>query len=127
TTFASGEGFADLSGTAAFDTRAPASGHQAVGSYPIDVSGLTSTNYAITFASGANRGTLTITARPITIKANDVSRVYGDSTPAFVLALTGGTTFASGEGFADLSGTAAFDTGAPASGHQAVGSYPIDV
>ena len=45
-----------------------------VGSYRIDVSGLTSTNYAITYATGTDRGLLTITARPITIKANDVTR-----------------------------------------------------
>jgi MBG domain-containing protein len=74
----------------------------------------------------SDRGTLTITTRPITVKANDVSRVYGDSTPAFSLALSSGT-FASGDGFADLGGTPSFDTGAPASGHQAVGSYPIVV
>ncbi|NBP23893.1 MAG: hypothetical protein EBU81_04910 [Proteobacteria bacterium] len=43
------------------------------GQHPITPAGLTSNNYAITFADG----TLTINRRPLTIRANDDSKVYG--------------------------------------------------
>jgi hypothetical protein len=44
-----------------------------VGSQAITLSGLANANYNITFAPG----TLTVTARPITFKADDVTRTYG--------------------------------------------------
>ena len=58
-----------------------------VGTYRINVSGLANSNYAITYSSGTNRGLLTITTRAVTVKANDVTRTYGDSTPAFSITL----------------------------------------
>ena len=51
-----------------------------VGSYTdvITASGLTSTNYTITYVAG----NLTVTPAPLTITANDVSRIYGAADPA---------------------------------------------
>src|SRR5262249_47550474 len=76
-----------------------------VGSYPITVSGLSNANYTINYD---NTGAFTITQRPITVKADAVTRVYGDSTPAFLFSLTVGT-LASGDNLASL-GTASFST-----------------
>ena len=62
----------------------------AVGSYAIVPSAAVGTglgNYTISYADGS----LTVSPRPITVKANDVTRVYGDSTPAFSIALASGT------------------------------------
>jgi large repetitive protein len=52
------------------------------GSYPINVSGLANADYEISYAAGLNRGTLTITARPVTITADAKTKTYGDTDPA---------------------------------------------
>jgi catabolite regulation protein CreA len=57
-----------------------------VGTHVITLSGLANPNYAVTF----DTGTLTVTPRPITFKADDVTRVYGESTPAFGYSVTSG-------------------------------------
>jgi sugar lactone lactonase YvrE len=77
TGFASGEGPANLGGTLAFSTNEPTGGYAPAGSYTISPSGLTSGNYAITFAPG----TLTVTpaATSATLGASTVSSVYGQS------------------------------------------------
>jgi hypothetical protein len=77
TGFASGEGPANLGGTLAFATSEPASGFAPGGTYAISPSGLTSSNYAITFVPG----TLTVTAATTstTLSASTTSSVYGQS------------------------------------------------
>ena len=62
-----------LDGTLALSTSADAT--SAVGTYPIEASGLTSTNYAITFTNG----TLTVTPKALTITANNGSKTYGQT------------------------------------------------
>jgi hypothetical protein len=62
---------------------------------------LEAANYS--FASGTN-GNLTITQRPITVKANNVTRVYGENTPAFSLGLASGS-LAYSDTLADSFGT----------------------
>ena len=74
-TFGYSDNLASL-GTPVFST-APA--NPGVGTHAITVSGLSSANYAIAYD---NTGILTVTPRPITVKADAVTRVYGDSTPA---------------------------------------------
>jgi len=99
-TLASGDTLASL-GTASFSTDP----NPGVGPHAITVSGLSNANYTITYD---NTGILTVTPRPITIKANAVSRVYGDSTPAFSISLSVGTL-----GYSDTLaslGTASFNT-----------------
>ena len=56
-----------------------------VGSYSIAASGATAANYSITFDSG----TLAITKAPLTITANDQSKVYGAALPTLTASYTG--------------------------------------
>lgn len=56
-----------------------------IGTYAITPNGATSKNYAITYENG----TLTIEKAPLTIRANDVSRIYGDENPLFTFSYTG--------------------------------------
>jgi putative ubiquitin-RnfH superfamily antitoxin RatB of RatAB toxin-antitoxin module len=76
-----------------------------VGSHAITLSGLVNANYDITFASG----TLTVTARPVTFKADDIARTYGESTPAFGYSVTAGNIIA-GDAFGAPSFSAAGST-----------------
>ncbi len=67
----------------------------------VSVGAMNAMNYTI---AGAN-GTLTITPAPLTITANNLSRSYGGSTPAFTAAFAG---FVNGEDSSALTGTLAF-------------------
>jgi len=112
-------GYTDNLGSLGTPTFSTTPANPGVGTHPITVSGLSSPNYTITYD---NTGILTVTPRPITIKANDVSRVYGDSTPAFSIFLSAGTF-----GYSDTAasiGTPLFST-TPA--NPGVGTYPITV
>ncbi len=96
-----------LGGAAGFATLAD--GTSAVGTYGITGSGLTASgNYSLTSAQAAGNSTaLQITARPITVTANALSRSYGAANPALTF-----TTTSLGAGAAVLGslGTAAGDT-----------------
>src|SRR6266852_2487626 len=85
TGFLNSDTAAVVSGTATCSTTAtPAS---PVGQYLIscDVSGLAAANYTFTSATAL----LTITPAPLRIVADSISRVYGDSNPAFTGTITG--------------------------------------
>ncbi|NLY38938.1 MAG: hypothetical protein GX044_06520, partial [Firmicutes bacterium] len=56
-----------------------------VGTYTITPSGATASNYNISYQSG----TLTINPAPLTITADDKSKVYGDADPAFTASYDG--------------------------------------
>ena len=56
-----------------------------IGTYAITPNGATARNYAITYENG----TLTIEKAPLTIRANDVSRMYGDKNPVFTFSYIG--------------------------------------
>jgi uncharacterized membrane protein len=99
---------------------APASGHAPVGSYTITPSGLTSSNYSITYVGG----TLMVTPKALTVTASDASRTYGALDPTFTYTLSG---FVPGE-----DATTAGVTGSPVLGTTAtrasdVGTYAITV
>ena len=73
--------------TIIFHTSAP--GHNAVGNYDIvpefkDLGGRLS-NYTV----HTNRGSLTITPAPLTVTADNQTRVYGANNPVFTGGLTG--------------------------------------
>jgi hypothetical protein len=68
------------------------------GSYPITPSGLSSSNYIITFVDG----TLAITPKGLMITAVDKSKVYGEADPDFTVRYAG---FVSGEDASVLGGT----------------------
>ncbi len=85
-----------------------------VGSYAIVSSGGTATNYVI-----ANRadGTLLVTAQPLTVTANSLSRLYGNANPTLTYAITSGSLY-NGD---TLSGGVATD----ATAISGVGNYAI--
>ncbi|MCP3395654.1 filamentous hemagglutinin N-terminal domain-containing protein [Bradyrhizobium sp. CCGB20] len=110
-----GESASVLSGTLNYG----GSGQGAVnaGQYTLSISGLSSTNYAITYVDGS----LTINKAALTITANDVTRI-SDGVP-----FSGGSVaysgFVNGEGTSVLSGTLLF--GGSAQGARNPGVYGI--
>jgi hypothetical protein len=112
--FVNGDTPADLDGTLALAT--PATAASPVGTYPVTPGGLTSPNYTITFADG----TLTVTRAPLTVTANDASRVFGRPNPTFTASYTG---LVGGDAPADLGGTLTFSTAADA--NSPAGTYPV--
>jgi hypothetical protein len=105
-----------LNGTLTFNTQATTSSN--VGSYPITPTGLTSSNYAITFASG----TLTIAPAPLTITADNKAKVYGAAMPVLTASFTG---FVNGDTSASLATQPALNTIATASSHVLGSPYSI--
>src|SRR5207237_263594 len=94
----------------------PATASSPVGSYPITPSGLTSANYTITYANG----TLTITPAPLSVTADNKTKVYGQANPTFTVSYSG---FVNGDTASSLGGTLTFST--PAAASSPVGSYAI--
>jgi len=107
-----------LGGTLSFSTPATAASHVQAGGYAITPSGLTSTNYAITFVNG----TLAITPAPLTITADNKSMVYGAPLPALTASYSG---FVNGDTSANLTTPVTLSTEATSS--SPVGTYAIQV
>jgi hypothetical protein len=107
--FVLGETYTVLGGTLSFNTTATAS--SVVGSYKVTPGGLTSSNYTITFVDG----TLSITKAPLSVKADDKARGYGEANPALTGTLTGVVN--------SDNITAGYSTTATAT--SPVGTYPI--
>ncbi len=96
--FVNGETFSVLSGQlSVVDSHSATT--TSVGSYlgAITASGLTSSNYTITYVAG----NLTVTPAPLTITANGASRLYGSLDPTLGVSYAG---FVNGETFSVLSG-----------------------
>ncbi len=91
----------------------PASG---VGSYPIVPLGASDANYAITFASGS----LTITPVPLSITADDKTKVYGEVLPTLTASYSG---FVNGDTAANLDTPVTL--AATATAASSVGDYSI--
>jgi hypothetical protein len=87
-----------------------------VGTYVLTPSGATSPNYNIVYVNGV----YTISKAPLTIKANDASKVYGAALPAFTFTYTG---FVNGDDATKLTTPATASTTATAA--SPVGTYPI--
>src|SRR5512140_1700679 len=83
--------------------------HTAVGTYPITCSGGADTNYTISYTAG----TLTITAAPLMVTANNQSKAYGASDPTFTYTKSPSVALST-EPTCTVSGP-----------HTAVGTYPI--
>jgi hypothetical protein len=109
---------ASLTGTLAFATTATARSHVAGGPYPILLSGLTSTDYTITFQPGK----LTVTPAPMTVTADDSTKVYGAPMPAFTATYSG---LVNGETTAVLGGALSFVTHANEGSHVSGGPYAV--
>lgn len=88
-----------------------------VGPYPSSCSGASNANYTINYVSG----TVTITAVPLTITANNATRAVGAPNPVFTVSYSG---FVNGDTSASLAGALSCTTTAtPAS---PAGTYPIN-
>jgi hypothetical protein len=88
------------------------------GTYPITVSGGTDNNYTFTYQPG----TLNITKAPLTISAENNTRVYGEANPAFTFSYTG---FKNGEASTVID--TAPTVSSTANTTSDVGTYPITV
>lgn len=88
-----------------------------VGTYRI-LASVDAPNYEVTY----NYGTLTITKAPITVTANDASRLYGDKNPQFELSYTG---LRNNETTPNWTQTVSISTTATKASH--CGKYPITV
>ena len=95
-----------------------ATGGSPVGTYPITVSGASAANYTISYVNG----TLTVTKAPLTITADNKSKVYGAALPTLTASYSG---FVNGDTPSCLSTQPALSTTATAG--SPVGTYPITV
>jgi len=112
--FVNGDTSASLTTQPSLSTTATAASH--AGSYAITVSGAADPDYSISYVSG----TLTINPAPLTITADNKSKVYGAALPALTASYSGlvnGDTLASLTTLPTLSTTATAASG--------VGSYTI--
>jgi hypothetical protein len=112
--FVLGETPGGLAGTLELTTAATAG--SPVADYAIHASGLTSSNYIITFGSG----TLAVTPAALTVRADDRSKTYGAALPALTASYEG---FVLGEAPGVLVGTLALTTAATTD--SPVGNYVI--
>jgi len=87
----------------------------AVGSYSIIPFGATATNYSISFVNG----TLSITPAPLTITADNHSRLYGAANPALTATYSG---LVNGDTSSAVTG---LQLSSPATSGSNVGAYPI--
>jgi gliding motility-associated-like protein len=86
-----------------------------VGAYAITLSGGVSSNYILTLQAG----TLTIGKAPLTAKADDKSRLYGQTNPLFTITYTG---FLNGDNSTSIIAPTVSTTATTSSG---AGTYPI--
>src|SRR2546422_152103 len=114
TGFVNGETETDLDTPVTLSTTAAASSN--AGTYPITASGAADANYTITHVNG----TLTVTKAPLTITADDKSKVYGAALPALTATYTG---FVNGDTVASLDTPVTLSTAATASSN--AGTYAI--
>jgi hypothetical protein len=105
---------ANFSGTLSYTPAADVA--KAVGSYTITPLGLTSTNYAITYQTGL----WTVSAKALTITADNKSKTYLAPNPTFTATYAG---FVNGEGPGALGGTLSYITIATDS--SPVGTYTV--
>ncbi len=124
-------GFVSDDGVTDNATSAGLSGAPSVTSAAAPASPVSGSPYAITpstgtYASAAGygfsytAGNLTVTPVPLTVTADNQSRLVGDPNPAFTASFSG---FVLGEGQGNLGGVLAFST--PANAGSPAGSYPI--
>ncbi len=112
--FVAGQSLADLTGVLSVTTTAGPGSH--VGSYPVIASGLTSSNYAITYVNGV----IAVTPAILAIRANDQARVYGQPNPLLTASYAG---FVNGDTPASLTTPVVLTT--VANPFSPVGTYAI--
>ena len=105
--FVNGDTSASLTALPTVTTAATISSHVSGSPYAITASGAVDPNYAISYVAGA----LTVTPAPLTITANNQSKIYGAPDPAFTVS---GTGFVLGQTLANLGGNLVCTTNEPA-------------
>ena len=114
--FVNGEGPGNLGGTLAVECAADT--NSPVGEYAIVATGLSSTNYLISYTNG----TLTVNPATLTVTAEDKTRMYAFTNPVLTASFSG---FVNDEDTNVLNGSPALSTSAnPGS---PVGDYPITI
>ncbi|MGA2257954.1 MAG: MBG domain-containing protein, partial [Thermoguttaceae bacterium] len=116
--FVNGDTSASLTTQPTLITTATASSHVAGSPYPITASGAVDPDYTISYVAG----TLTVTAAPLTITANNQTKVYGAPLPTLTASYAG---FVNGDTSASLTTQPMLTTTATTS--SPVGTYPITV
>jgi hypothetical protein len=114
--FVNSENPSILTGTLSCTSAATPSSSVSGGPYAINCSGLSSANYAITYVAGQ----LTISPAPLTITANNATKILNAVLPAFSASYSG---FVNGENSSVLAGALSCATTATAS--SIIGSDPI--
>jgi hypothetical protein len=102
--------------TPSVTTAATAGSH--VGTYAITVSGAADADYSISYAAG----TLTVTPAPLTITADNQTKLYGAPLPALTASYSG---FVNGDASASLTTLPTLSTTATAASHVAGNPYSI--
>ena len=116
--FVNGDTSASLAAPPTLSTTATAASHVAGSPYAITAGGAVDSDYAINYTSGG----LNVTAAPLTITANNQTKVYGAALPTLTASYTG---FVNGDTAASLTTAPSISTTATAASH--VGQYPIVV
>jgi gliding motility-associated-like protein len=119
TGFVNGQSVTDLTGTLAFTSAATTT--STAGTYAINGSGLSSTNYAFTQAAG-NATALAVDKATLTYLATQASKTYGDANPTFTGTVTG---FVNSENLAGAT-TGAAAWASPATVASIPGTYAIN-
>lgn len=96
-----------VTGDTLYGTLSSAGQGSNVGDYAISQGSLSNGNYNITF----NNGTLTVTPRAVTVKADDMQKVYGESDPTLSWHLSEGSLYGSDTLQANLSRDAGSNVG----------------
>ena len=118
--FVNGDTAANLTTRLTLATSATRSSHVQAGGYQIAASGASDPDYAITYQPG----TLLITPAPLTVTANNATKVYGAGLPPLTYAIGG---FVNGDTASAIGGVPAITTTATASSHVSSSPYPITV
>ena len=115
-----GDTYASLTTPALVNTTATGASPVVASGYPITVSGATSDNYTIAFVAGK----LTVTPAPLTITADDKSKVYGAALPPLTSTFAG---LVNGDTYASLTTPALLNTTATGASPVVASGYPITV
>ncbi len=118
TGFVNGDTSASLTTQPTLATTATAASHVAGSPYAITASGAVDTDYAISYVAGG----LTVTAVPLTITADNQTKVYGAALPTLTASYAG---FVNGDTPASLTTQPTLATTATAASHVAGSPYAI--
>jgi hypothetical protein len=113
-----GDTAASLTTGPTLTTTATAASHVGAGPYAITASGAVDSDYAISYVGGS----LSVTTAPLTITANNQSKVYGAALPGLTASING---FVNGDTAASLTTGPTLTTTATAASHVAGGPYAI--